>query len=323
MASHMSPSKGNNKPSKSKTERKSGKKLSENQNSKLTDSDISFELNGTTVEELKNYFENQLNLMKVEHQSKIDTLHRVLKDKDEVIGVLQRDIGELKKTCDFLTEETTALKGQIKVNQASLEATTKSYNNLVDKTSDLEDRSRRSNLVFFNIPESTDTSEKEDCETKVKKLIHDLKFFDEYDIPMDRVHRIGRKQNDTGSKPRPVIVKFTYYKDKEHIIRNGHKFKNSVANCSEDFSRNTLEIHKELRQHAKAAQEKISCNEGEINTIKHFKVTYRRVVLTYTANKNNPSAPVFTRSFSLKYIRDNTKWYMPPKRNTYSQVQPY
>ena len=321
MSSHMSPPK-NGKPAKRKEEKKSVKKGLDKAQDKLSDSDLSIGFTGETIAELREHFENQLKLFRAEHNSKVDTLHRILKDKDEVIGTLQREIGELKKTCDFLTEETSELKGQIKVNEASLEATAKKCSTLTDKTSDLEDRSRRSNLVFFNIPEPTDKTEKEDCETKVKKMIHDLKFFDEYEIPMDRVHRIGRKDPDS-TKPRPMIVKFTYYKDKEHIIKNGHKFKNSIVNCSEDFSKLTLGIHRELRQHGKNAQEVMAGQEGGINTIKSYKVTYRRVVLTYTTNRNNPAAPVFVRSFTLNYIQDNKKWYLPPKRDTYSHVRPF
>ena len=317
----MSPPKSG-KPSKKKDEKKSAKKVVEKPEDKLSDSDISFSLKGETVAELREHFENQLKLLRAENNSKVEILQRILKDKDEVIGTLQREIGELKKTCDFLTEETSALKGQIKVNEASLEATAKKCSTLTDKTSDLEDRSRRSNLVFFNIPEPTDNTEKEDCETKVKKMIHELKFFDEYEIPMDRVHRIGRKDPNS-TKPRPMIVKFTYYKDKEHIIKNGHKFKNTIVNCSEDFSKLTLGIHRELRQHAKNAQEVMAGQEGGINTIKNYKVTYRRVVLTYTTNRNNPAAPVFVRSFTLNYIQDNKKWYLPPKRDTYSHVRPF
>ena len=115
-------------------------------------------------------------------------------------------------------------------------------------------------------------------------------------------------------------MKFTYYKDKEHIIKNGHKFKDSVVNCSEDYSKNTLEIHKKLWQHAKTAKETLSYQDEQIKTIKYFKITYRRVVLTYTTDKNNPTAPTFIKSFTLKHIQENSKWYLPSQRNTYNHV---
>ena len=310
--------------SKKKRDKKPGKKLTEvqNQNDNLSDSDISISIRGETLAEIRKEFENQLNLMKVNCSAQINALHWVINDKDAVIGNLQRDIGELKKTCDFLTEETQVLRGQIKQNETSLEANSQKYNQLTDKTTDLEDRSRHSNLVFFNIPKPTLEAHNENCEDKIRKLLHQMQLFEEYEIPIDCAHRLGRKTNATGTKPRPVIVKFTYFKDKEHIIKNGRKFKDTVVNCSEDYSKNTLEIHKKLWQHAKTAKESLSCQEGQTKTIKYFKVTYRRVVLTYTTNKNNPMAPVFNRTFSLKHIQENSKWYLPPQRDTYTHLHP-
>ena len=318
------PNKGIIKANKSKTDKKTDKKETEcqNQNGNQSDPDISISIPGETLEEIRKEFEKQLNLVKVDCTAQVNALHRVINDNYSVIGNLQRDIGELKKTCDFLTEETHVLRGQIKKNETSLEANAEKYNTLTDKTTDLEDRSRRSNLVFFNIPEPADGVQNENCEEKVKNLLHEMQLFAEYDIPIDRAHRLGKKPVGPGSKPRPVIAKFTYYKDKEHIIKNGRKFKNSTVNCSEDYSKNTLEIHKKIWQHAKAAKETLSCEEGQIKTIKYFKVTYRRVMLTYTTNKNNPEAPVFVKSFSLKHIQENSKWYLPPQRNTYTHVMP-
>ena len=145
-------------------------------------------------------------------------------------------------------------------------------------------------------------------------------FGEDYDVHIDRAHRLGKKQDESKTKPRPIIVRFTYYKDKEEIIRNGRKFRDSNVNVSEDFSKNTLEIHRKLLRHAKAAQETLACQSGQEKTIKRIKITYRRVVLTYTTNRNNASAPVFVKSFDLKHIESNSKWYMPSQRSTYSQV---
>ena len=61
-------------------------------------------------------------------------------------------------------------------------------------------------------------------------------------------------------------------------------------------------------------------NENQNMGITHYKVTYRRVVLTYTTNKNSPTASKFTRSFSLEHIKGNKNWHVPPSRNTYANV---
>ena len=82
-------------------------------------------------------------------QSKVDVLRDVIKDKDEALGTLNREIGELQKSYSFLSDETAALKGQIKQNEISLESASKKHNDLVDKTSDLEDHSRIYNLFLW------------------------------------------------------------------------------------------------------------------------------------------------------------------------------
>ena len=182
----------------------------------------------------------------------------------------------------------------------------------MDKTTDLEDRSRRNNLVFFNVPEP-EVPGKEDCEAKILKIIGDRRIFENYEIPIDRAHRIGRKKEGPNAKPRPIIARITYYKDKEAIIANGRKFKDSGVAVSEDYSKLTLAIHQELRQHARQAQGELDTQPGQQKAIINYKVTYRRLVLTYTTNKGNPDAVKFTRSFSPQYISTNNKWYMPPK----------
>ena len=293
--------------------------------SDILESDVSFDHPGKqeyvkqiAMLELRKEFETKLNLFKAEVNGKVEALHRVVNDKDKTIGLLQKEIGELKKTCDFLTDETNELKGQIKSNEIKLKSSAVRHNEIVDKASDLEDRSRRNNLLFFNIPE---TGENDDCEIKIKNLLDSLNFFgQEYDVPIDRAHRLGKKRNDTNTKPRPIIVRFTYYKDKEEIIRNGRKFRDSVVNVSEDFSKNTLEVRRKLLRHAKAAQETLACQNDQEKAIKHIKIAYKRVVLTYSTNKNNASAPVFVKSFDLKYIEANSKWFIPSQRTTYSQV---
>ena len=78
-------------------------------------------------------FENKMLLATTELQAKVDTLHSVVMAKDEALGVLQREIGELKKTCSFLGDETAALKGQIKNNEVSVEANSRKYNSIIEK----------------------------------------------------------------------------------------------------------------------------------------------------------------------------------------------
>ena len=113
-------------------------------------------------------------------------------------------------------------------------------------------------------------------------------------------------------------MRFSFYKDKEKVIKSGKLFKGGYVTASEDFSKMTLGVHKQLRAHARDAQNALNNDEAQVNRITHYKVTYRRVVLTYSSNKG---LSPFTRSFSLDYIQGNDKWYIPPGRTTYSNVK--
>ena len=193
--------------------------------------------------------------------------------------------------------------------------TEKTADALIQKTVDLEDRSRRCNLVFFNFAETATRHEEENCEQKVLNLLTSLRIFDDDDeIWVDRAHRLGRRRPENNTKPRPIIVKFSYYKQKQKIINNGSKFKNSPINVSEDYSKETIKVHNQLRQLGKNAKDYLFTDDNK--SITHYKVAYRRLVLTYTTNKHSTTAPTFTRSFSLDYIQEHENWFEPPQQHS-------
>lgn len=271
------------------------------------------------IKELQNSYEEKIKLMEVRVQAQVDTLHKIIDKREDVIAKLNEDIGDLKRSLDFMSKETSEMKEQIKNNDDGLK--TKLQQNVSDmenirfKTIDLEDRSRRSNLVFFNFKEESNIST-EDCEEKVENLLKSLNILNGEDIWIDRAHRLGKYKEENETKPRPIIVKFSYYKQKEKIIKNGIKFKHCPINVSEDYSKDTLQTHSKLYNYGKEAKEKFIDDKLGI---KYHKVTYRRLVLTYTTDKNKTDAKTFTKSFSLKDIQSNNKWFVPPKHNTVRQ----
>ena len=74
----------------------------------------------------------------------------------------------------------------------------------------------RENLIFSGIPETElRRGEQENCESLVKEFIRNQMRI-EREIEFDRVHLLGRyMQNQRYS--RPIIAKFTYFKDKEQV----------------------------------------------------------------------------------------------------------
>jgi hypothetical protein len=96
---------------------------------------------------------------------------------------------------------------------------------------DLKSRSMRDNLVFCGIHEERD---EDDCEQVVRKFLRDkLKITD--DISFERVHRIG-KPNEFSVKPRNIVAKFSFYKDRELVRRRAPmKLKGSNIWVNEQF----------------------------------------------------------------------------------------
>ena len=280
------------------------------------DLDVSFDKPAGSLKELQQMFINKLNLIQAETQSKVDTLFNVVKMKDEIIGKLQADIGKLqadvgallKVSVSYMTKETSDHQKMIddcnKAMESKFSDTEKYMQDIKNKTVDLEDRSRRSNLVFFNFPEARN-GETENCEQMIHELLKKVDILQDEDVWIDRAHRLGRKQPES-NKMRPIIVKFSYYKHKEFIIQNASKFRNSPINVSEDFSKETLQIHKQLIGFGKHAK---SSYDDPVKSLVHYKLNYRRLVVTYSLNKRDPNAKKVTKTFSLGDILNNACWF--------------
>ena len=104
------------------------------------------------------------------------------------------------------------------------------------KIDQLENNSRRENLVFFGIPEKKPGGFEtwENCENLVRDILKNRLSIDEETIGIDRAHRLN-----TRLKPRPILVKFSNFKDKTRILatfRDCEKVQEFYFRVSEDFS---------------------------------------------------------------------------------------
>lgn len=121
------------------------------------------------------------------------------------------------------------------------------------KITDLEDRSRRSNLVVFGVSEDED-------ETKAvfrRKVLTDI-FSTKLEITcksVGRIHRLGRP-----GKSRPVILYFQDYEEKQQIMKIAYKLKGTSTSIQNDYSRNTLRKRKLLWDSASEERAKKESN---------------------------------------------------------------
>lgn len=98
-----------------------------------------------------------------------------------------------------------------------------SYNKeLLEKTEDLENRSRRNNLRIIGLPEG--------CEGRVatafmSKFFVDLLQDDSFTDPpeLDRAHRALRAKPAEGERPRTIIVRFLRFQQKEQVVAIARK----------------------------------------------------------------------------------------------------
>ncbi|XP_070381509.1 uncharacterized protein [Dermacentor albipictus] len=165
-----------------------------------------------------------------------------------------------QKVCD-LTNRLAAVESQVlsldservpALNDAISEAVRAESGAINSRLDDLEDRSRRDNLIFFGIPDTSSETWAE-SEEHVRKILSeklDLSFPDE---SIHRAHRLGSYVSE---KCRPIIVKFGSPKLRDKIISQRTKFKNSKVSFSEDFSRATRQSRKKLADFGKASGEK-------------------------------------------------------------------
>ena len=122
----------------------------------------------------------------------------------------------------------------------------KNYKNIIRaKLIDAEARSRRNNLLFFGIEES----QNESAEEKIMTFLKD-KLQVNTTPSIERAHRLGRPPSgpQIGNKmnrPRPIIVKFSLFQQREAIRRERFKL-NSPFGIAEDLPREIREARKSV-----------------------------------------------------------------------------
>lgn len=176
-----------------------------------------------------------------EHETKITEIERSLDFTQDLLDTkiseinkdwdrkLQMEIGNLNRCVFLAKQEADYFKDKLRI---------------------LEDRNRRNNLRIDGINENLNETW-EESEKKVKDLIRDTMKIEE-NICIERAHRVGRK--DQG-KTRPIIFKLQNWKQKELILKNSSKLKNSGFYINEDFSDETVQIRKNLFKEMKHKRE--------------------------------------------------------------------
>ena len=165
------------------------------------------------------------------------------------------DIAELKTSVTFVQETHDAIKAQI---NKKTEYNLRIIRNLEDKIDDIQNRSRRNNVVIQGVPEGSETGSGS-CEDFVRELLTShLKLQGADEIEIDRAHRTGPPPG-TGSavsspRPRPIHCRLLRYGDRQYILKNAlkhlknNKFKGNNIFITDDVTPKVRAHRKELRE---------------------------------------------------------------------------
>ncbi|KAM7300259.1 uncharacterized protein ISCGN_020823 [Ixodes scapularis] len=145
-----------------------------------------------------------------------DQILHELRQKTERVQALESSLVNLERTVLFQTQKIT----------------------------DLEDRSRRSNLVVYGIAETEDETEAQLKSKVITEVLNGILGVTCTSI--SRIHRLGKP-----SDKRPVILFFQDYNEKQAILRNAKKLKNTRISICNDYSPSTLAKRRALWLSAK------------------------------------------------------------------------
>uniref|UniRef100_A0A1B6LMZ9 FP protein C-terminal domain-containing protein n=1 Tax=Graphocephala atropunctata TaxID=36148 RepID=A0A1B6LMZ9_9HEMI len=112
-------------------------------------------------------------------------------------------------------------------------------NTVEENVRDLEQYSHRNNLIVYGIPEDKN----ENIIFVVRRLANALQFDDWSPSLIDAVHRMGRI---SGSRPRPIIIRFVSRLDKDMFLSKRKVRRNLTASDLGYSSENSIYVNESL-----------------------------------------------------------------------------
>ena len=136
----------------------------------------------------------------------------------------RKAVKSLSKTVSELQSGTVEMKN-------SLSEALKLNTELKEEVLDLKSRSMRDNLVFTNIPETTN----ENTEAVLADFLREKMNI--RNISFERVHRIRLKNpmKLKGKKVRPIVAKFTFFKERERVRTSGRRLAGTDFGMHEQY----------------------------------------------------------------------------------------
>ena len=168
-------------------------------------------------------------------EQKTTTLATDLKELKEGLQSLQNDLADVKQDVETKVDKAHILE-------------------LENRITDLQNRSRRNNIVFWNVPEGSEKNTFMVEFVKRSLLIDHMKLDGAENIEIMRAHRTPTAIRRDASKPRPIHVYLLKYTDRQYILANAAKClkenqcDGSSLYISDDVTKDVREQRKQLKE---------------------------------------------------------------------------
>lgn len=174
--------------------------------------------------------------------------------KEDISALIQESMGPLQTSVNALTETLASFQSRLCATEtlagdnfsalSEVEKTIKILKEqnamLMDRVDDLENRSRRANIRILNVPEN---SEKGQSTVKfVSEMLMEVMGQEVFEkLPeLERAHRSLGPKPQEGRPPRPLVICFHRFQEKEKALRwarqNEAKYKGSTLRIYPDIS---------------------------------------------------------------------------------------
>lgn len=198
-------------------------------------------------------------------------------------NLFKNKISDIENIVTLLKNSCTSNEKQHDIVRSALVKTEKEIRVVKEQCSEAKKRiiknechSRRNNLRFENVAEFRNETD-QDCYHTVRSLLGHMGLNPQ--IPISRCHRMGPFRGSR--KPRPIIVCFQWYWDREDVLANKFYLKGTNVYVTEDFAPEVERNRKLLMPAVTAAHRSRAYRQGDVSLTKDTLIVKGR---RYTVN---------------------------------------
>lgn len=230
-----------------------------------------------------------------QNQAYKGSLEAFMKQVSDNVKGLETVINDLKRSLEFTQKEVEDLKHEQKQHiqerkkdqeriyqlKEELQTCDKVIKELEGRANYQEDYSRRNNLQIIGIEERPQGETWEQTANIVGKLLQDKLQMP--NIELERAHRVGRRDNNL---TRPIIARFTWYVDREAVLRNVTKLRGTRIFINEDLCPASNNIRKSQLPQLKQAR-----SEGKVAFFRHTRLIIKEGTTSSHGDQQGGEAP--------------------------------